>query len=44
MNHNAIVFIFQVAENGELGIGEAAGEKTEGEKEMIEERRVKQKE
>lgn len=44
MNQNVIMFLFQVAENGELGIGEEGREKTEGEKEMIEERRVKQKE
>lgn len=33
MNHNVIAFILQVYENGDLGIGEEAGEKNKrGEK------------
>lgn len=31
MNHNVIAFIVQISENGELGIGEEAGEKNKRE-------------
>lgn len=41
MNHNVIAFIVQISENGELGIGEEAGEKIKEKKEMTEENETK---